>query len=140
MPDDAHSTSSTRKMKLAVSSKANPVMVKGRRDFFTYRELGVTEGTNGRMRAQVTAATNGMAKETGWHYHTCEMQLVYMLEGWLDLEFEDRKVRLHAGDSLMIPGGAKHNETATSDAFELLEVSVPAEMGTVNCDPPVKKG
>ena len=36
----------------------------------------------------------------------------------------------------MIPGGMKHNETATSDTMELLEISLPAEMGTVACDPP----
>ncbi len=126
------------KMKLAHATKAEPVFVQGRRDFFTYRELGVTEATHGRMRAQVTAAEQGMSKETGWHYHTCEAQFVYMLEGWMDLEFEDRTIRLHAGDSVMIPGGAKHNETGTSAGFQLLEVSIPAEMGTVPCEAPKK--
>ena len=29
------------------------------------------------------------------------------------------------GDSLMIPGGMRHNETGTADELELLEVSVP---------------
>jgi quercetin dioxygenase-like cupin family protein len=41
-----------------------------------------------------------------------------------------------AGESIYIPGGLKHNEIATSDDFEILEVSVPAEMGTESCDPP----
>ena len=44
--------------------------------------------------------------------------------------------RLGAGDSVMIPGGLPHQEIATSDDLELLELSVPAEMGTVACDPP----
>jgi uncharacterized protein YjlB len=58
-------------------------------------------------------------------------------KGWVDLEFEDgTKVRLTAGDSLMIPGGTRHNETGTADELELLEISVPAEMHTVPCDPP----
>ena len=129
---------STQKMKLSVATRANPNYVKGRRAFFKYQELGVTEATNGRMRAQITAAEQGMSKETGWHYHVCEMQLVYMVKGWLDLEFEDRIVRLHEGDTMMIPGGERHNETKTSDAFELLEVSVPADMGTVACEAPAK--
>ena len=129
---------SPQKMKVSVATRANPNYIKGRRDFFTYQETGVTTATNGRMRAVITGAENGMAKETGWHYHTCEMQLVYMVKGWIDLEFEDRVVRLEAGDTMMIPGGAKHNEIKTSDSFELLEVSVPAEMGTVNCDAPLK--
>jgi len=30
----------------------------------------------------------------------------------------------------------RHNEIRTSDALEILEISVPAAMGTVPCDPP----
>jgi quercetin dioxygenase-like cupin family protein len=59
------------------------------------------------------------------------------VKGWVDLEFETgEKIRLKQGESLMIPGGMRHNETATSEELELLEVSVPADMGTVPCDPP----
>ena len=36
----------------------------------------------------------------------------------------------------MIPGNTPHNETGTSDTFELLEVSVRAEMGTEPCEAP----
>jgi len=123
-------------MKVAYADKDNANYVAGRRAFFKYRDLGVTEGTNGFMRAQVTSAEQGMSKETGWHIHKCEAQLVYMLSGWVDLEFEDRKVRIKAGDSIMIPGNTPHNETETSDTFELLEVSIPAEMGTEPCEAP----
>jgi len=78
-----------------------------------------------------------MDRETGWHYHTCEMQFVYITRGWIDLEFDRGDVRrLGPGDSVMIPGGLPHQELATSDDLELVEVSVPAEMGTINCDPP----
>jgi len=123
--------------KRAWASKADAKYVPGRRAFFKYRELGVTEASNGRMRAQVTSTTSGMSRPTGWHYHVCESQLVYMLSGWVDLEFEDGEtIRVEAGDSLYIPGGLRHNELRTSDTFELLEVSVPADMGTVACDPP----
>jgi quercetin dioxygenase-like cupin family protein len=124
-------------MAVAVSLKSEARYVKGRRAFFNYRELGVTEATKGRMRAQVTSATAPMERATGWHYHTCEMQFVYVLGGWVDLEFAGgRQVRLAAGDSVMIPGYAPHQEIATSDDFEILELSVPAEMGTEPCDPP----
>jgi uncharacterized cupin superfamily protein len=116
-------------MTVAVSTAANPTYVEGRRAFFKYRDLGVTAATHGRMRAQLTKAEQGMSKPTGWHVHKCEAQLVYMLSGWVDLEFADRKVRLSAGDSM-------HNETGTSDTFELLEVSIPADMGTEPCAAP----
>ena len=123
-------------MKLAVATKDNAKYVSGRRAYFKYRDLGVTEGTNGFMRAQVTSAERGMSQPTGWHIHKCQAQLVYMLSGWVDLEFADRKVRIQAGESIMIPGNTPHNETGTSDTFELLEVSIPEEMGTEPCDPP----
>ncbi len=124
-------------MKLAISSKADAKYVDGRRAFFKYRDLGVTEATGGRMRAQLTSAEGGASEPTGWHYHECEMQFVYMLDGWVVLEFEDgREVRFEAGDSVMIPGGMRHQEVRTSETFRFLEVSVPAEMGTVPCDPP----
>jgi mannose-6-phosphate isomerase-like protein (cupin superfamily) len=126
----------TQGMKLAISTAKDARYVPGRRHFFQYRDLGVTEATGGKMRAQVTSAKSAMDRETGWHYHTCDMQFVYILKGWVDLEFEGgRKARFGAGDSVMIPGGMPHQEIATSEDLELVEVSVPAEMGTENCEP-----
>jgi mannose-6-phosphate isomerase-like protein (cupin superfamily) len=127
-------------MQLAVTSAKTPQFVKGRRDFFKYRDLGLTKATEGWMRAQVTTAITGMTQPTGWHYHVCEGQFVYTLKGWVELEFEDGTVcRLEPGDSVFIPGGMRHNEIATSDDLEILEVSVPADMGTVPVDPPAKR-
>ncbi|HET6185324.1 MAG TPA: cupin domain-containing protein [Acetobacteraceae bacterium] len=134
MPDGATTRRTDRKV--AVATAKNPVMVKGRREFFTYRDLGVTEGSNGHMRAQITAAKAGMSRPTGWHYHECESQLVYVLKGWIELEFASGPVRLEAGDSVYIPGGMPHNECRTADEFEILEVSVPAQMGTKPCEAP----
>ena len=131
------SVTSDKAQTLAIATTENPTYVAGRRSFFRYRELGVTEATNGVMRAQVMEASQGLSEPTGWHYHVCDQQFVYMLKGWVDLEFEDgRKVHLKAGDSMMIPGGMRHNETATADEMEILEVSVPAKLGTVPCDAP----
>ncbi len=137
MSSDQMTLAKAPAMKLALATKGDARYVAGRRASFKYRELGVSEASNGKLRAQVTSTDHGITEPTGWHYHTCEVQFVYMLKGWLDLEFADgRAVRLAAGDSVMIPGGSPHQETLTSDSFELLEISVPAEMGTVNCDPP----
>ncbi len=80
-----------------------------------------------------------MTQPTGWHYHVCEGQFVYTLKGWVELEFEDgTNCRLEAGDSVFIPGGMLHQENRTSDDLEILEVSVPADMGTVAVDPPAR--
>jgi quercetin dioxygenase-like cupin family protein len=126
------------KAKEVVIARAdNPELVQGRREFFSYRELGVTKATDGQMRAQVTIATQGLSEETGWHIHLCEGQFVYILDGWVDLEFAgNRKERIVAGDSIFIPGDTPHNETATSEEFQILEVSIPADMGTEPCSKP----
>lgn len=124
-------------MRLAHATAESAPQVPGRRSFFKYRDLGVQEASNGVLRAQTMTAIEGMTEPTGWHYHACEGQFVYVLKGWVDLEFETGEaLRIDAGESLFIPGGMKHNETATSEDLEILELSVPADMGTVPCDPP----
>jgi mannose-6-phosphate isomerase-like protein (cupin superfamily) len=128
-------------MKAAVTSARRPDFVAGRRDFFRYRDLGVEKASEGWMRAQVMSAITGMTQPTGWHYHVCEGQFVYALKGFVELEFEDgTSCRLEAGDSCFIPGGMKHNELRTSDDVEILEVCLPANMGTVPCEPPATAG
>ena len=123
--------------KMAHATAESAPLVPGRREFFKYRDLGVAQASAGHMKAQVMTGIRGMTEPTGWHYHKCEAQFVYLLKGWVDLEFEDgRKLRIKAGESLYIPGGLKHNETGTSDDLEILEVAVPADMGTQACDPP----
>jgi quercetin dioxygenase-like cupin family protein len=130
-----------RARKLAHASLKTAPLAPGRRSFFEYSDLGVTKATDGWMRAQVTTAKTGMTQPTGWHYHVCEGQFVYVLRGSVDLEFEDGSLlQCKAGDSIFIPGGMRHNEIRTSDDFQILEVSVPAEMGTVPCEKPTKAG
>ena len=70
------------------ATKDNAPLVAGRRTFFKYRDLGVTEASNGKLRAQVMQTVADMKEPTGWHYHECDGQFVYILKGWVDLEFE----------------------------------------------------
>ncbi|HUC09802.1 MAG TPA: cupin domain-containing protein [Stellaceae bacterium] len=129
------------KMKVVVTTAKAPDYVEGRRSFFKYRDLGVTRASEGWMRAQVMQAVTGMTEPTGWHYHVCDGQFVYALKGFVELEFEDgTQCRLEAGDSCFIPGGMKHNEIRTSGDVEILEVCLPANMGTVPCEAPAKGG
>jgi quercetin dioxygenase-like cupin family protein len=108
----------------------------GRRSFFEYRDTGLGEATGGRYRAQVMRSTDVM-ESTGWHYHVADLQFVYVLKGWVDLEFADGRVeRLAEGGAMAIPGGMVHNEIGVSDDFEALEVAQPADMGTVPVDAP----
>ena len=133
-------TAAAPQMKVAVTSAKTPDYVEGRRTFFKYRDLGVTAASNGWMRAQLMQAVTGMTQPTGWHYHVCDGQFVYALKGFVELEFEDgSQCRLEAGDSCFIPGGLRHNEIRTSDDVEILEVCLPANMGTVPCEAPAKQ-
>ena len=137
MATSASPKSVTADSPYALSKASDPDYVKGRRTFLQYRELGVTSATGGKLRCQITEGKEGLSEPTGWHVHVCDAQFVYMLNGWLDLEFAGGDaIRLEAGDSLVIPGNTPHNETGTSKEFQLLEVSVPADMGTEVCDPP----
>ncbi len=123
--------------KVAHARSAEPVLIKGRREFFTYRDLGVADASAGALRAQVMKSSQGMSRPTGWHYHECDGQFVYILKGWVDLQFEDgRTLRVEEGDSLFIPGFLRHNEIRTSQEMEILEVSVPGQMGTTPCEAP----
>ena len=137
-PDSTTLSSHTASdQKIAHARSAEPVLVKGRREFFTYRDLGVAEASAGTMRAQVMTSSQGLSRPTGWHYHECDGQFIYILKGWVDLEFEDgRTLRVEEGDSLFIPGYLKHNEIRTSEEMEILEVSTPGTLGTTPCDPP----
>jgi mannose-6-phosphate isomerase-like protein (cupin superfamily) len=136
MPDNISPTTASEQ-KVAHARLKEPVLVKGRREFFQYRDLGVAEASGGGMRAQVMMASQGLSRPTGWHYHECEGQFIYIIKGWVDLEFEDfRTIRVEQGDSLYIPGHLRHNEIRTADELEILEVSTPGELGTVACEPP----
>ncbi len=123
--------------KVAHAKAKEPVLVKGRREFFQYRDLGVAEASAGVLRAQVMSSSEGLSRPTGWHFHECDGQFVYVLKGWVDLEFEDgRTLRIEEGDSLFIPGYLRHNEIRTASELEILEVSSPGIMGTTACEAP----
>jgi uncharacterized protein YjlB len=126
------------RLKVCISRAGEPVATTGRRDFFAYRDLGVEAATQAMARATLIAANGAaMERETGWHYHECDVQIDYMIRGWADLELEDgTEFRMQAGDLVMLPGGVRHNELATSDDFVVLEFSIPANMGTVPCERP----
>jgi taurine dioxygenase len=124
-------------MKLVKSFVSQTPLAQGRRAFFRYRDLGVEAASGGRMRAYHNTCIAGMTEPTGWHYHDCEMQFVYVMKGTLTIEFEDGTVgTFTAGDSFFIPGGVRHNEIYVSEDKETLEVSIPGKIGTVNVERP----
>jgi uncharacterized protein YjlB len=112
-------------------------VVPGRRPFFEYRNLGLEEATQGRMRGNLSSSIAGMPGPTGWHYHDCEVQFVYLMRGTIEVEFEDGTVTtFRGGDAFLIPGGTRHNELHVSDDKVSIEICIPGQMGTVACERP----
>ena len=111
--------------------------VPGRRDWVEYLDLGVEEASCGKLSTHLLRLRSAMTEPTGWHVHPCEFQWVYMLDGWMDVQFEDgTSPRVEAGSVLFIPGGWGHNEIRTSDAASGIEVFMPPHPGTLPIDTP----
>jgi len=109
--------------------------VRGLRSFFEYRDLGLKEATQGRVTANVIRAADGHAFSSQPHVHHTEFQLVYVLKGWIEFEYEGQgAVRLEAGSCVHQPPGIRHRELGHSEDLALLEVVLPADFKTETVD------
>lgn len=121
-------------MKFSVSHAAeSEFKTDGLRPFFQYRDLGVRDSTSGKVVAHVIRARPGMHAEPQRHHHEVELQLVYVLKGWIEFDYEGvGKVRLVAGSCVHQPPGIRHTELGHSDDLELIEIVLPADFKTVD--------
>jgi mannose-6-phosphate isomerase-like protein (cupin superfamily) len=104
----------------------------GLRPFFEYRDLGIRDATRGKIVAHVIRARPGMHVEAQRHHHEVEFQMVYVLKGWVEFDYEGvGKVRLTAGSCVHQPPGIRHTELGHSDDLELIEIVMPADFKTV---------
>ena len=119
-----------------VASHASQAQFKrGLRSFFEYRDLGVEAATDGRVVAHVIRAAAGREFSSQPHRHKTEFQLVYILKGWIEFEYEGQGVvRLEAGSCVHQPPGIRHRELGHSDDIEMLEVVMPAGFDTEEVD------
>jgi quercetin dioxygenase-like cupin family protein len=100
---------------------------RGLRSFFEYRDLGIKSATNGRVAAHVIRAAAGTEFSSQPHLHKTGFQLVYVLKGWIEFEYEGQGVvRLEAGSCVHQPPGIRHRELGHSPDIEMLEVVLPA--------------
>lgn len=104
---------------------------RGLRAFFEYRDLGINRATGGKVVAHVIRAVPGAGFSGKPHLHLTTFQLVYVLRGWIEFEYEGQGlVRLETGSSAYQPPGIRHREVGHSDDLELLEVVMPGEFKT----------
>jgi len=103
----------------------------GLRDFFLYRDLGVSKATKGKVIAHLVKANKPPENGTGWHYHVAEFQIVIMTKGWAKFMYEDKVTLVEAGDVVHQMPGITHFLFDYSPDMEYLEIVGPADFGTV---------
>jgi len=106
----------------------------GLRPYSAYRDLGIAAATQGLAVAHVIRMTEPYReKYRQRHHHDVQFQLVYVLKGWFESEFEGAGAHvMKAGSCWVQPPGIRHTVLGWSDDCELLEIVLPAEFVTAN--------
>ena len=114
-----------------VSHERDAEFKRGLRSFFEYRDLGIKQATAGRVVAHVIRAAAGTEFSGQPHRHKTSFQLVYVLKGWIEFEYEGHgRVRLEAGSCVHQPPEIRHRELGHSEDIEMLEIVLPADFET----------
>jgi uncharacterized RmlC-like cupin family protein len=108
----------------------------GLRSYALYRDLGIAAASGGLCQAHVIRLLQPCTDEVRKrHLHEPELQLIYVLRGWIKNEFEGEGVQMmSAGSCWLQPPGIKHTVLDYSADAELLEIIVPADFKTVEVD------
>ena len=107
---------------------------RGLRSFLEYRDLRLSDATDGKFGATVARTVRKFEPGGGAprHYHVTGFHLIYVIRGWLRTEFEGLgEVTLNAGDSIAYEGEIPQAHLEYSDDYEVLQVTMPADYGTV---------
>ena len=108
---------------------------RGLRSFYEYRDLGIKSATEGRVDVHVIRAAAGENFSSQPHLHNTEFQLVYILKGWIEFEYEAQGVvRLEAGSCVHQPPSIRHRELGHSLDIEMLEIVLPGGFATEEVD------
>ncbi len=105
----------------------------GLRPYALYRDLGIAAASGGLCQAHVIRLLSPCTDEVRKrHLHEAELQLIYVLKGWVKNEFEGHGVQMmSAGSCFLQPSGIKHTVLDYSADVELLEIVIPADFKTV---------
>jgi mannose-6-phosphate isomerase-like protein (cupin superfamily) len=104
---------------------------RGLRAYFEYRDLGIANASHANVMAHVIRARPRKAPHGKWHSHACKLQFVYVLKGWVRLEYEGvGVVTMKKGDCFVQPPNILHREIAHSKNLEVIEIVAPADFKT----------
>ena len=117
------------------SHAAGASFERGLRSFYEYRDLGIKGATEGKVDAHVIRAAAGKEFSSQPHIHKTTFQLVYILKGWIEFEYEGQGVvRLEAGSCVHQPPEVRHRELGHSEDIEMLEIVLPGNFATEEVD------
>lgn len=93
-----------------------------------YRDL-VPSRLGGSMIASHIRIPDGGPVPDMVHYHTVGFQLIFCINGWVDLVYQDQgpPFRLLAGNCVIQPPQIRHRVLEASDDLQVIEIGVPAE-------------
>jgi Cupin domain len=117
--------------------RAEDFRADGLRTYAQYRDLGMSKATNGLLQAHVIRLIPPCdpAVVSKRHYHDVDVQMIYVLKGWIRSEFEGQgEVTMRQGAAWLQPPRIKHTVLDYSDDCELLEIILPAEFETVELE------
>src|SRR5258708_36650596 len=109
----------------------------GLRSYAKYRDLGMSKATNGLLQAHVIRLVPPCdpAVVSKRHFHDVDVQMIYVLKGWIKSEFEGQsEVTMREGAAWLQPPRIKHTVLDYSDDCELLESILPPESKTVELE------
>ncbi len=109
----------------------------GLRPYSAYRDLGLALATDGLVQAHVIRMTKPFTpgEVDTPHYHDVDFQMVFVLKGWFQSEFEGEGVHtFREGACWIQPPKIKHTVRGYSDDCELLEIVLPADFDTVTLE------
>ena len=113
------------------SHAAGATFERGLRSFYEYRDLGIKAATDGKVAAHVIRASQGAEFSSQPHTHKTTFQLVYILKGWIEFEYEGQGVvRLETGSCVHQPPEIRHRELGHSEDIEMLEIVLPGNFTT----------
>ena len=111
----------------------------GLRSFFVYRDTGVTAATNSKVLVQLVRAARKSAEAkggTGFHFHTADVHVVYMVRGWARFDYDGVDTLVEAGDCVHQRPGIVHSVYDWSDHVEFMEIIMPGDFATAEITPP----
>jgi hypothetical protein len=104
----------------------------GLRAYALYRDLGIAAATAGLCQAHVIRFVPPTTDEVRQrHTHSVDLQLIYVLKGWIKNEFEGHGPQMMSiGSCWLQPSGLQHTVLEYSPDCEVLEIIIPADFKT----------